>query len=292
MVAPIIVRAVATKAAAKKAAKKVANKAFNKVASTMNKKLTTREASRMAQNQRRKLQRRLANELSNELGYKVTWNSATDVYEGSSVESDLAKQIYGDIQKLKSKKVEGTNKRKGYSVDLNEMEDKINYQYVQGSQRRRNEMFKNKINQASAKDEEGKKLSELNEMDVHGFYAATYEMWKGTSIEQNRNIDIMREFGINDLETIYKLITNEGKVDDELFGLKASDFGFDDEMLFKQWLQQIDKNVNLKELRRMYLEEMSGLRDVPESKYKSNSMSNIKIRTSGIKRYKRRRYAS
>ena len=262
------------------------------IVSEFNKKLTTRQASRKAQNERRKLQRRLANELSQELGEKVSWKQATEIYEGSKIESKIAENIYSDIQSLKAQKIEGTNKRKGYGVELSEIETKINYEYVQGSQRRKNEMFKNKINQASAKDEEGQKLSNLNSMEVHGFYAATYEMWKGTTIEQNRNIDIMSAFGIKDLETVYKLVTNKGNVDDELFGLNPSDFGFKDRALFKQWLQQIDKNVNLKELRKMYDEEMKGLRDVPESKYKSNSMSNIKIRTSGIKRYKRRRHAS
>ena len=293
MVTPLIARAVAAKAATKTAAKAAATKAATKVSTkvsnvvnSMNQNLTTREASRLAQNQRRKLQRRLANELSNELGYKVSWNESTDIYEGSSVESDLAKQIYGDIKSLKAKTIEGTNIRKGYGVELSQIEEKINYEYVQGSQRRRNEMFKNKINQASSKDEEGQKLSELSSMEVHGFYAATYEMWKGTSIEQNRNLDIMKSFGVNDLETVYKLLVNKD--------LKKEDFGFnDDDELFEQWLKEIDARVNLYELREMYDEEMKGIRDVPEAKYKKDTVANIKIRTSGIKRYNRsKRYAS
>lgn len=245
-----------------------------------NKKLTRRQASRKAQNERRKLQRKLARELSEELGTKVTWKEATSIYEGSKIESKIAKEIYSDIGQLQARKIEGTNKRVGYSVELEEFASRAKIKYPDSSTYRRNEMFKNKINQASSKDLEGQKLSELNSMEVHGFYAATYEMWKGTSIEQNRNIDIMKEFGVNDLESVYKLVVNKE--------LKKEDFSFEDEELFNQWLEEIDKRVNLKELREMYSEEMQGVRDVPETKYKKDTVANIKIRTSTIKRYARK----
>lgn len=254
------------------------------IVSEFNKKLTTRQASRKAQNERRKLQRKLAKELSSELDTKVSWKEATQIYEGSKVESKIAKELYGDIEKLKAQKIEGTNIRKGYGVELNEFSQRVKFKYPDSNTYRKNEMFKNKINQASAKDEEGNKLSGLNSMEVHGFYAATYEMWKGTSIEQNRNLDIMESFGINDLETVYKLLVNKD--------LKKEDFGFNDDELFEQWLKEIDSRVNLYELRKMYDEEMKGIRDVPEVKYKKDTVANIKIRTSGIKRYKRRRHAS
>ena len=75
--------------------------------------------------------------------------------------------------------------------------------------------------------------------------------------------------------------------------MKKEDFGFNDDELFEQWLKEIDARVNLYELREMYDEEMKGIRDVPEAKYKKDTVANIKIKTSGIKRYNRsKRYAS
>lgn len=245
-------------------------KGITSIVQAFNKGITRRQASRAAQNERRKLQRRLAQELQKQTGEKVTWKQATSFYEGSDVESSIAKQIYSDIEKLqfKSEDVNG-ERRIGYGAEISEIKEKIIEQYPsEQALRRRNEMFKHEINQSTKKDN----VSSLNAIDTHGFYAATYEAWKGVSVEGDRNQAIMNVFGINDLKSIYKLITDKE--------LDFEEFGFEDEGLFKEWLNEIQSRVDLKKLREIYRESMQGLKDEPGIKYDKFVIANIKIRSS------------
>lgn len=247
-------------------------KSIKQIVSAFNKTLTTRQASRKAQNERRKLQRRLAKELTSELGEKISWKQATEIYEGSKVESKLASEIYSDITKLRSQKIEGTNKRVGYSVELSEIAEKIERRYpTEQTLKRRNKIFTNELNQATKKDS----ISELDKNEVHAFYTVTYELWKGVSVEQDRNKTIMNVFGVNELKTVYDLIQSKE--------LNAEDFGFEDEETFNEWLEDIKSRVDLDEMRRIYHEELSGANDIPEAKYKTNVMQNIKIRAADVR---------
>lgn len=257
-------------------------KSVKSIAEEFNKKLTRRQASRQAQNLRRKLQRRLASELSEQTGSKVSWKEAVSFYEGSKVESSITSEIYSDIKSLQAKQVEGKKQRIGYGVEIEEVRERTEERFPSSqTQVRRNRMFTHELNEATkvrrmeSGEYEKAGLSSLSKNEVHAFYTATYEMWKGTSIEQNRNKDIMKAFGIKDLKTIYKLLT-----EDEL---KAKDFGFDDEEKFDKWLKEIKQKVDVDELRKILKEELQGESDVPETKYKKNAMKNIKIRVANVR---------
>lgn len=250
--------------------------------------LTTREASRFAQNERRKAQRRLARILSEETGEKINWKNS---YERSLELTDLSSQaesLKGTIEALTSKPVGTTKQRKGYQTQIEtEAESIQTFTYFRFGQEtlskkgegfdvfRRNEMFTHEINQSTKK--EG--LSSLNKNVTHGFYAATQWIWEGASSSDNRNLLIMREFGISDLEQVYKLITNKT--------LKPEDFGFDsnDEELFEQWLDEIRERIDIDELREIFKEEIGGKKDIKQSgDYAKDAIKNIRIRTASFER--------
>ena len=251
-------------------------KSVKTVVRKMNEKLSRREASRQAQNERRKLQRRLAKELSKATGKKVTWKEAESVYQGQKVESVIASEIYKDIGKLKYTSVDNGVKRIGYDVNIQELSERTQQRFPNTqTQRRRNEMFKQDLNEASKKEPNG--VSKLNKGEVHAFYAATQFIWSGTSIQENRNKKIMEEFGIDSLETIYKLI-----VDKEL---NPEDFGFSDMESLQKWIKEISKKVDIQAVRDIYQEELNERSDVPETKYNKIAIQNIVSRTSMLKQH-------
>lgn len=252
----------------------MAKKSVRNIVDRFNQSVSRRKASREAQNERRKLQRRLANILSESIGERVSWKEATSVYEGSKVESATAQEIYSDIEKLRFRKESEKEIRVGYETNIEDIKEKIVNRFPNAqTQRRKNEMFKQEINQATKK--EG--LSSLDSNETHAFYAATYEVWKNVSVEEDRNKSIMEAFGVKDLETIYNLITKKE--------LKAEDFGFDNKEAFERWLNEIREKVDIDALRQIMQEEMEGSKDEPDSKYPKMRIQNIKVRASSVRYY-------
>ena len=250
----------------------MAKKSVRKITNEFNKGISRREISRKAQNERRKLQRRLANELTDKIGEKVDWKESIKVYESSSVKSVKAKELYSDINKLSYRKEYDNEIRIGYEINIQSVEEKIINRFPnEQTQKRKNEMFKEELNQSTKK--EG--VSSLDSLETHGFYAATHGAWKGVDDVSQRNNAIMDAFGINDLETIYKLIVNKE--------LKPEDFEFEDDELFKEWLDEIKDRVDLDELRKIMDEELSGTKDEPDLKYDKVRIGNIKTRASKVR---------
>ncbi len=256
-----------------------------------NERLTRREQSRMAQNNRRKIQRRMAKILTEKIGTKVNWKESVQIYESGSFIDTGLESLYKTYQTQKAKRVKAGefNKRSVYSQDVESVSRGIQsfteIRFGEGSSiQRRNEMFQRDIAQSTRKGG----LSTLSGELTHGFYAATQYMWEKASSTQERNTFIMNEFGIKDLETIYKLITKSE--------LKANDFGFEDEDMFKQWLEQIKDNVDLDELRRIFQEQLGDIAkayedggDTNESRYNGNDTwdekyKRIQIRIQNIRK--------
>ena len=177
----------------------------------------------MAQNQRRKIQRRMARILTEQTGEKVTWKEAVDVYKQSGIEDSGLSALYGAYESQVARKVKPGERYasqvygqspKSISSAI-ESFTSVRFNKTDGNVKRRNEMFMRDIAQSTRKGG----LSTLSEEVTHGFYAATQYIWKDAEGDMERNAKIMREFKITDLETIYKLVTNDE--------LKKEDFGFD-----------------------------------------------------------------
>lgn len=196
--------------------------------------LTTREASRLAQNERRKAQRRLARLLTEETGQKVDWKKAVDTFESMSSKSSQGRALAKTIKDLQSVQIGNSKQRKGYSVSIERQAESIAaYTQIRYGREtlskkgditldRRNKMFEREINQSTMKNS----LSALSREETKAFYASTMDLWQGLSNADNRNVQIMQKFGVNNLEQVYKLLTDK-KLDFSEFGFSGS--GFRDE---------------------------------------------------------------
>lgn len=215
-------------------------KSVKSVVREMNKKLTRREASRKAQNERRKAERRLAREIEAETGQKVARKQAVEMFEAGYGQTKQAESLYNMIKSLQARKTGG------YDVELSKIEESISaYTRIRyGTEtlgkkgdditlERRNKMFERQINQSTARNG----LSTLSEEKSRAFYAGTKDIWDTSSKSDNYNATIMLKFGLNDLEQVYKLLTNDQ--------LKPEDFGFTDKDAFDEWIDEIDKRTNL-----------------------------------------------
>ena len=253
--------------------------------------MTRRQQSRMAQNNRRKIQRRMARILTEKTGEKVNWKESVKMYESGSFADTGLESLYKTYQSQVARRTKTgeVNKQNVYGQNVEYVGRSIlsftEIRFGEGmSVKRRNEMFQRDIAQSTRKNG----LSTLSSELTHGFYAATQYMWEKASSTQQRNADIMREFGINDLEQIYKLVTRSE--------LKASDFGFEDEDMFNQWLEQIKDNVDLDELRRIFQEQLGDIArahenggDTNEARYNGNDTwderyKRIQIRIQNIRK--------
>lgn len=243
--------------------------------------LSRREASRLAQNERRKAQRRLARILDKELDEKVSYKNAVSMYEKISQPSSQARALYKTIQSLKAEK------GGGYAVSLETQSESLSgfTQILFGSetlnkksdatQQRRNKLFERQINQSTMKDG----LSALSRDESKAFYASTMDLWKGLSNADNRNAAIMNNFGVNNLETIYRLLTDEtldykdygfsqtgyrnenGNIltIEEYESLSASEQSNYEEYSqeFEDWLDDLETNNALKTRREIVRDELS-----------------------------------
>lgn len=171
-----------------------------------------------------------------------------EVLENKEV-SALQKLRMGMMYNRKEQKYELDAKRalelnKGYESIIAEKEDISTQKYSAALQARKNKLFEREMQQA--KSNFG--LSDITAENVNMFYRATSPLWKGESTQETRNSKIMEVFGVNDLETVFKLINNSD--------LKAKDFGYEDEGLFKDFLKHINENVKLDKIREIIKEEM------------------------------------
>lgn len=193
--------------------------------------LTTREASRLAQNERRKAQRRLARLLTEETGQKVDWKTSIQTFESMSSKSSEARALAKTIKDLQSVTSGKSKQRKGYSVSIERQAESIAaYTQIRYGREtlskkgnvsldRRNKMFERQINQSTMKNG----LSALSREKTKAFYASTMDLWQGLSNADNRNVQIMQKFGVNNLEQVYKLMTDK-KLDYSEFGFSGSGF--------------------------------------------------------------------
>lgn len=236
-------------------------KSVKNVVKEFNKGLSRREASRLAQNERRKAQRRLARVLSEETGQKVTWKNALQTFDEMSQQSSQAKALVRTIKGLQARQVEGTKQKIGYNVDIKREAESIStFTQIRFGQEtlskkgnvpslaRRNEMFTHQINQSTLKNG----FSALSRDETKAFYASTMDMWRGLSSSDNLNAQIMMKFGLNDLSQVYKLLTDKE--------LKASDFGFNDEEAFKDFIAELDERVQLSQRREIVQKELDSIR--------------------------------
>lgn len=235
-------------------------KSVKSVVREMNKGMTRRKASRMAQNERRKAERRLAKLLSEETGTKVSRKEALSLYESMGVKSNEAGSLARTIRGLQAVTKEGTKQKVGYAVDIERVAESIAaYTQIKYGKEtlatkgnitleRKNKMFEREINQSTMKNG----LSSLERSDTKAFYASTMDMWNGLSNADNRNAQIMIQFGVSDLSHVYKLLTDEN--------LNMEDFGFNDEKLFQEWIDEIDKRVGLNTRREIVKEELKSIR--------------------------------
>lgn len=206
--------------------------------------LTRRQQSRMAQDARRKAQRSMARILTKQTGTKVGWKEAVDVYKESGIESSELESLYKTYQSQVARKIKpGESYTKVYGQSPESVSralesfNFVRFNYQKGDVKRRNDMFTRDIAQSTRKGG----LSTLSEELTHGFYAATQYMWHKAESESERNAKIMKEFGLTDLKQVYNLVTKDE--------LKKEDFGFNDEALFQQWLDEIKERVDLDTLR-------------------------------------------
>lgn len=244
----------------------VRKKGTKQIVQEMNASISRREASRIAQNNRRKYQRRLARAIEEETGQKVSWKEAESKFK------ELGSNTTPEMQVIASRIEQGKAKKGGgYNIDvLKEKEAISSYtmlKYGQETlsykgntdQERQNTLFQNQINQSTKKDG----LSLLEGTKTKGFYAATQDMWKDATSSSEYNKKIMEETGINDLETVYKLLTDEE--------LNFEEFGFEDEDSFEAWLYDLDSNFHLFERRRIVLDELRKMKDTNDESMSSDT---------------------
>lgn len=209
-----------------------------------------RKQSRQAQNERRKIERRIR-----AIQKEIESEKLTEGMRKSSEEQIASLTKVKDVLTAKVKKGE---KKPSYSGDIEKIGKTIEsftqtrfvetspfrrltkaqreFQKTQTSQERqfsKNKVFERSLNQATLKNG----LSAFDRIDVKSFYAVTQDIWQSVSVNSNKNKAILDKFGLSDLETVYKLLTSKE--------LKKEDFGFSDEALFQDWLNELDSKVNL-----------------------------------------------
>lgn len=251
-----------------------------------NDELTTREISRLMQNERRKIEARMGRVLREEFGLKVTARQAAKTYATGKYASSELEMLSKEREKTFAKTIEGTKKRKGYDASLERISENV-AAYTQlkygmetlskkgdVTQLRKNKLFERSINQSTKK--EG--FSTLDKDISKSFYAATQDIWKGKSDISNYNTAIMQKFGVNDLETVYKLLTDK-KLRREDFGDTEADieeynkivksYGFTNAEDFENWLNDLNSKVKLDARRKVVTEELDKI-----GKYKSGGTTN------------------
>ena len=220
----------------------------------------TKPQSSIAQNNRRKIERLMAKEIREKTGKKVYGKEAVKMYErGEYISSDI-KSLYQARESQYAKRNESGKFE--YETNTEIMSETISA-YTQGiygieslntksngDQKRKNKLFQREINQSTMKNG----LSSLSKETTKGFYAATKDLWSGLSNAENRNTQIMNAFGIQDLSTVYKLLTAEK--------LDYKEFGFDDKELFGEWIENLDQTIQLSKRREIVLEELQSISNI------------------------------
>ena len=279
-------------------------KSVKKLSNESNRDAKRRAQSRQAQNERRKIERRMSRIIEEQTGTKIDRKEVIEQYKSGVGSGRELNALYKTYKSLEGKK--GVKSiTEVYKQDVSRVAESVEaftemrfgesnpFGKREPSQvLRRNKMFERNIAQSTKK--EG--LSTLDKNITHGFYAATQYIWEDSSSAGARNTEIMAEFGINDMETIYKLITDSE--------LNFEEFGFETEEDFDMWLDEIKERVDLDELRDIFSDEMGDIvanweqggntndaryngDDVPEDKYEKVKIGNIRRRTAKLKRHGR-----
>ena len=230
-------------------------KTVGDISKSSNRNPMKREKSRQQQNARRRYDTKISQVLKRAFDENVKSRDVqkylkehSEVLENKEIEA-LQKLRLGMEYNKKEKKYELEVKRadeiyKGYESILSEKEELSSVKRSAATQDRRNKLFEREMQQAKSKYG----TSEIEGEDVNLFYGSLAPIWRGTSTQETRNSDIMKAFGVSDLETVFKLVTKEGE-------LKASDFDFKDETAFKEWLDDLNSNIKLDKIREIIRQE-------------------------------------
>lgn len=215
----------------------------------------TRKRSRQTQNARRRLDTQISNIVKEITGIKI---AGRKIQAYLKEHSDLFKnKDIAAIQKLREQGLTYNKTEKKYEVNYKDVpkimqgwanirneRKKLSLEKKSvANVERRNKQFEREM--AQAKNKFG--LSSFEKSDVDLFYIATTTFWRGNSTIETRNAKIMEAFGLNDLEQVFNLITKKE--------LKAEDFGFDDEKLFEDWIENLNETVKLDKIRQIIKEE-------------------------------------
>lgn len=279
-------------------------KSVKTLSNESNRDVDRREQSRKAQNERRKIERRMSRIIEEQTGIKIDRKEVIEQYVSGVGSGRELNALYKTYKTLVAKKG-AKDITEVYKQDVDRVEESIEaFTAIRFSDSnvfkrrepneilRRNKMFERNIAQSTKK--EG--LSTLDKNVTHGFYAATQYIWEDSSSSGARNTEIMAEFGINDMETIYKLVTSSE--------LDFEEFGFETEADFDEWLDEIKERVDLDKLREIFSDEMGDIvanweqggntndaryngNDEKEEKYESVKIGNIRRRTAKLKRHGR-----
>ena len=192
----------------------------------------------------------------------INWKNAEEVYRNTGRVSQSATTFYDQIQKLK---FDSTTRSKGFNAK--EVEN-VGRQVEETSDMRfkgrfsnffkkrfgksfgdiDNSVFQDMLNGAGKSGS----ASPLGQEEVKAFYASTMDLWQGTA-EPGKDItaEIRNAFGVDNTEQVYRLLMQEE--------LTAGDFGFSDEELFQEWLEDLDNRANLSKRREIVQEELQRL---------------------------------
>lgn len=230
-------------------------KSVGQVAREAGRNIETRMRSRKAQNERRKIERRMARIIKEETGQKVSAKEAVEMLEKGEYSNPQLQSLAKARESISS----GVGKS-GYAADVSKVAESLEaFTEIRfGSSNlskngtmdkyRRNKMFERNINQSTMKDG----LSALTREETKAFYAGTRDLWGGQSTANNRNATIMQEFGVNDLQTVYELLTKEN--------LDYRDYGFMDEETFNEYLETLNQTTDLMKRREIIIDELKDIR--------------------------------
>lgn len=219
--------------------------------------LSTRQVSRQMQNQRRRIQSDMAEILRNDFNVRANRENAVKLYESGKYKSRELDMLYSKRERMFAKTEEGTKRRVGYDVSLESVKQDIEgyraikHGFEKGvTQDRKNKIFERQINQSTLKSG----FSALDKDETKAFYAGTKDIWQGRAAQNKYNEKIMSEFGVSDLETVYKLLTERN--------LRYEDFGFETEEDFNEWIAEIDERVQLNKRREIIQSELDKIQKV------------------------------
>lgn len=213
----------------------------------------------------------LAKLIRENTGQRANVRSAERIYEnmGANERTREMDYYYNEARANRydfSKSEYKTNVEESYSRLINVNEYLVEHDYDSQiydvldseTQERKNKMFQQQINESTKS--EG--MSLLDKRESKSFYTATQDLWKDSSAADGRNDIILKKAGVSDLQTLYDLITKKSKAGfEDTMGLDYRDFGFQDEESFKEFLNYVDSNIDLRLRREVVTSVLKGTLD-------------------------------